>query len=31
LLSLDRRAMWIKEEEIFHSKLVISYTLRFPL
>jgi hypothetical protein len=31
LLSLDRRAMQIKEEGIFHLKLVISYTLRFPL
>jgi hypothetical protein len=31
LLSLNRRAMQIKEEEISHSKLVILYTLRFLL
>jgi hypothetical protein len=29
--SRDRRAMRIKEGETFHSKLVISYTLRSPL
>jgi hypothetical protein len=27
----DRKDMRIKEEGISHSKLVISYTLRFPL
>jgi hypothetical protein len=31
LLSPDRWALRIKGEEIYHSKLVILYTLRFPL